>query len=84
MGVSAADLKELFAELRDSIDTLPTDQQEEATELVNALEEEAQSPNPRKARIKAYAEQLGLFARDAGANALGSVLGSIVGLLLAA
>lgn len=80
MGVSAADLKELFAELRESIDTLPTEQQEEATELVNALEEEAQSPNPRKARINAYAKQLGLFLRDAGANALGS----IVGVLLAA
>jgi len=78
MGVSATDLKELFAELHKNIDTLPTEQQEEATELVNALEEEAQSQNPRKAIVNAYAQQLGKFLRDAAANTLGTIVGALL------
>ncbi|HBL13304.1 MAG TPA: hypothetical protein DD379_18265 [Cyanobacteria bacterium UBA11162] len=79
MGVSATDLKELFAELRKSLDTLPSDQKEEATELVNALEEEAKSQHPpRKAIVKACAEQLGKFLRDGAANTLGSIIAALL------
>jgi hypothetical protein len=42
------------------------------------LEEEAKAPNPRKARIKAYAEQLDKFLRDGTANALGSILAALL------
>jgi hypothetical protein len=80
IGASASDVLNLIRELRQSIYTLPVGQQEEAFEVVDALEEEAQLPNPRKGRIRAFLTQLGTVATDIGVNVAATAIAKYYGL----
>jgi hypothetical protein len=67
-GASTSEVLNLIRELRQSVISLPPDQQGEALEVIDALEEEAQLPTPRKGRIRAFLAQIGSVAKDVGVN----------------
>lgn len=78
MGINATELKELFIELRSSINTLPSEQKQEASELVNALEKEAESPKPNQSRVKALIEKIDVFFKGIAEKALAIIAAKLI------
>lgn len=79
-GASASDVMNLIRELRQNLQTLPPDQRQEAIEVVDALEEEVQSPAPRKGRIKAFLGQLGTFTANTASSVIASAIAKSLGM----
>ena len=80
IGVNTSEVLPLIHQLRESLGTLPTDEHEQALELVESLEEEVQSPSPRIARVKAFLRGLGTFALDTTSNVLAAAIAKSLGL----
>lgn len=70
VGANTADVLKLIGELRSGVRDLPTECRGSATELVDAIEEEARSSAPRKTRVKAYLTELNSFAMDTATKSL--------------
>jgi hypothetical protein len=79
-GASTSEVLNLIRELRQSVISLPPEQQGEALEVVDALEEEAQLPTPRKGRIRAFLTQIGTAAKDVGVNVAATAIAKYYGL----
>lgn len=57
----ASEFAKLITELRQAAGELPTGKREEALELIDAVESEAQSKKPKQALVKACAEKLNAY-----------------------
>lgn len=79
-GTSASDVMRLLQELRRDLQTLPPDERQEAIDVVDALEEEVQSPTPRKGRIKAFLGQLGTFTANTASSVLADTIAKSLGM----
>jgi hypothetical protein len=79
-GANASEVLNLIQELRQSFNSLPQDRRDEAIEVVDALEEEIQSPTPRKGRIKAFLSQIGSFAADTASSVIADAIAKGLGM----
>jgi hypothetical protein len=79
-GSSASEVVNLIRELRQNLQALPPDERQEAIEVVDALEEEVQSPTPRKGRIKAFLGQLGTFTANTASSVLADTIAKSLGM----
>lgn len=79
-GSSASEVLALIPELRESLQALPPGDREEAIEIVDALEEEVQSPAPRKGRLKAFLGQLGSFTANTASNVIADAIAKSLGM----
>jgi hypothetical protein len=79
-GANASEVLNLIRELRQSLQSFPSDQRGEALEVVDALEEEVQSSAPRKGRIKAFLSQLGTFTAETASNVLAEAIAKSLGI----
>jgi hypothetical protein len=79
-GTKTSDVLELIREFRQSLQSLPPDQQQEAAEVVDALEEEIQSDTPRKGRIKAFLFQLASFTSNTASNVIATAISRALGI----
>lgn len=80
LGTDTSEVLDLIRELREILQSLPPDQQQEAVEVVDALEEEVQLPTLRKGRIKAFLKQLGEFSANTGSNVIATAISKILGI----
>jgi len=64
VGTHTAEILKLLSDLRQSFQNLPSEQKEEATELVDGIEQEVKSDKPRLRNIKALLESAKDFAVD--------------------
>jgi hypothetical protein len=79
-GANASEVLGLLQELRQGFQSLPEDEREQAMEVVDALEEEIQSQNPRKGSIRAFLGQIGSFAADTAANVAAAAIAKSLGM----
>lgn len=80
IGADSSDVLRLIQELRQSFQSLPPEQRDDALQLVDSLQEEAQSPSPRKERMKAFLRGLGTFTIDTASNVLAAAIAKSLGL----
>ena len=73
-----SELLSLIAELRSRLEALPGN--EDALEQVSDLEEEVQSPNPKKSRIKASLKYILEIVKDTGVNVLAEAISKSAGI----
>jgi hypothetical protein len=79
-GANTSEVLSLIRELRNTFQSLPPDQKTEAIEVIDALEEEIQSPTPRKGRIKAFLGQIGSFTANTASNVIASAIAKSLGI----
>lgn len=79
-GAGASDVLNLIRELRQSLQFFPADQRQEVIEVVDALEEEVQSPSPRKGRVKAFLSQIGSFTANTASNVIATAIAKSLGM----
>jgi hypothetical protein len=63
------DIAEVIEELRRNLGNLPADEQQEAMKVINRLDEEIKSDNPRRGKLESLLLQLGSLALKAGTSA---------------
>lgn len=79
-GANASDVLRLIQELRQSLQSLPPDEREDAIEVVDALAEEVQLPTPRKGRVKAFLGQIASFTADTASNVIATAIAKSLGM----
>jgi hypothetical protein len=79
-GANVSEVLSLIRELRDTFQSLPPEQKVEALEVIDALEEEVQSPTPRMGRIKAFLGQIGSFTANTASNVIATAIAKSLGI----
>jgi hypothetical protein len=79
-GANVSEVVGLLNQLRSDFQSFPPEQKEEALEVVDALEEEIQSPTPRKGKIRAFLGQLATFTANTASSVAAEAIAKSLGM----
>jgi hypothetical protein len=79
-GFNTTEVLKLLEELRRGFQSLPEGEREQAIEVVDGLEEEIQSSNPRRGRIRVFLGQIGSFAANTASSVAADAIAKSLGM----